>query len=215
VGLAPLDLCNEIATLECAGKAKRRRRFGYEARKKVKNPKRCRASLVTALQKTSLRIRPFHPSIVLLLSIGVALFYAVWVTWRFGGRNLENQYLNVVPIVVPFVSFLLDRAEQIHQLRIARLVIHLLVVGTSMMRVVGNVPFVSGHTLFLSYAILGPASRVTRITASLVMLDVIYLKYFVWHDPITSSAGIVLGTIAALIARRFGKRVEEEQRLAA
>ena len=83
------------------------------------------------------------------------------------------------------------------------------------MRVVGNVPFVSGHTLFLSYAILGPASRVTRITASLIMLEVIYLKYFVWHDPITSTSGIVLGTIAALIARRFGRKDANEQRLAA
>lgn len=84
-----------------------------------------------------------------------------------------------------------------------------------MMRVIGNVPYISGHTLFLSYAILGPASRVTRITASLVMLEVIYLKYFVWHDPITSSSGIVLGAIAAVTARRFGKKIETEDRLAA
>jgi hypothetical protein len=83
-----------------------------------------------------------------------------------------------------------------------------------MMRVIGNVPYVSGHTLFLSYAILGPASRITRITASLVMLEVIYLKYFVWHDPITSTTGILLGTIAAVIARRFRRKVETENRLA-
>lgn len=69
-----------------------------------------------------------------------------------------------------------------------------------MMRVVGKVPFVSGHTLFLTYAIMGPASPVTRITDSLVMLEVIYLKYFVWHDPVTSSAGITLGAIAALMS---------------
>lgn len=145
---------------------------------------------------------------VLLLSIGGALLYAGWVTWRFGGRNLESQYVYVVPIVVPFVSFLLDRAEQFHHLRIAGPVVDALVVGTSMMRVIGDVPFVSGHTLFLTYAILSPASRVMRITASLVMLEVIYLKYFVWHDPITSSTGIVLGTIAALVARRFGRKAE-------
>lgn len=84
-----------------------------------------------------------------------------------------------------------------------------------MMRVIGKVPYVSGHTLFLTYAILGPASRVTRITASLVMLEVIYLKYFVWHDPVSSSTGIVLGMIAAVTARRFGRNVETENQLAA
>ena len=165
----------------------------------------------------SLKTRPrvFQPLVVLLLSIGGALLYAVWVTRRFGGQNLQSQYLYVVPIVVPFLSFLLDRSERIKRSSIAGLAVDFLVVGTSMMRVIGNVPYISGHTLFLSYAILGPASRVTRITASLVMLEVIYLKYFVWHDPITSSTGIVLGTIAAVIARRFERKVEPENRLTA
>ena len=164
----------------------------------------------TAHSRTSLKRRPwiFGPFVVLLLSIGGAVLYAVWVTWRFGGQNLNNQYLYVVPIIVPFVSFLLDRIERIHHLTIAVVMVDLLVVGTSLMRVVGNVPFISGHTLFLTYAILSPASPVTRFTASLVMLEVIYLKYFVWHDPVTSSAGIGLGVIAALMSRWFGlKRI--------
>jgi hypothetical protein len=150
----------------------------------------------------------FHPLVVLLISLGGALVYAAWITWRFGGRNLESQYVYVVPIVVPFVSFLLDRAEHIHSLSVASVAIDVLVVGTSMMRVVAHVPFVSGHTLFLAYAILGPASRVTRIAAALVMVEVIYLKYFVWHDPITSTVGIALGTVAALIARLWSAPAE-------
>jgi hypothetical protein len=164
----------------------------------------------------SLKIRSliFHPFVVLLLSITGALLYAVWATWRFGGPNLQSQYIYVVPIIVPFLSFLLDRSERIKRASTTGLAIDFLVVGTSMMRVIGDVPYVSGHTLFLTYAILGPASRVTRITASLVMLEVIYLKYFVWHDLITSSTGIVLGTIAAVIARRFRRKVETENRLA-
>jgi len=166
---------------------------------------------------SSLKIRSwlFHPFVVLLLSIAGALLYAVWITWRFGAQNLQNQYLYVVPIIVPFVSFLLDRSERIKRGSLAGLAIDSLVVGTSMMRVIGHVPYISGHTLFLSYAIVSPASRVTRITASLVMLEVIYLKYFVWHDPITSSTGIVLGTIAAMSARRFGRKSEPENRLTA
>jgi hypothetical protein len=166
---------------------------------------------------TSLITRPliFYSFTVLLLSLGGALLYAVWVNWRFGGQSLQHQYLYVVPIIVPFFAYLLERSERIRLATITGLAIDFLVVGTSMMRVIGNVPYISGHTLFLSYAILGPASRVTRITASLVMLEVIYLKYFVWHDPITSSSGIVLGAIAAVTARRFGKKIETEDRLAA
>lgn len=166
---------------------------------------------------TSLKIRSliFHPFVVLLLSIGGALLYSVCVTWRFGGQKLQSQYLYVVPIIVPFLSFLLDRSEKIRRRSVASLIIDFLVVGTSMMRVIGNVPYISGHTLFLTYAILGPASRVTRITASLVMLEVIYLKYFVWHDPVTSSTGIVLGIIAAVATRRLGRKVDTENRLAA
>ena len=157
----------------------------------------------------------FHPFSVVLLSLFGAGLYVAWITWRFGAHGSTHQYLYVVPIVVPFVSFLLDRAEQIHRLRIAGVAIDFLVVGTSMMRVLAHVPFVSGHTLFLTYAIVGPASRVTQITASLVMVEVIYLKYFVWHDPITSTVGIVLGIAAGLIARCLGSRREDELRVAA
>jgi hypothetical protein len=138
------------------------------------------------------------------------LLYAVWVTWRFDGNGLTSQYLYVVPIVVPFVSFLLDRVEQVRQLRIAGLVVDVVVVGAAMMRVVSYLPLVSGHTLFLTYAMLGPGSRVMRITAAIVMIEVIYLKYFVWHDSISSSIGIALGIIAALVARRFGRKPEKE-----
>lgn len=147
---------------------------------------------------------------VLLFSIGGACLYAGWVTWRFGGHNLTNQYVYVVPIVVPFVVFLFDRAEHFHRSRIAGWALDLAVVSTAIMRVIGNVSLVSGHTLFLTYTIVGPVSRVTRMTASIVMLEVIYLKYVVWHDSISSSAGIVLGIIAALFAHWFGRKIEKE-----
>ena len=147
----------------------------------------------------------FHPIVVLVLAIGAALVYAAWITWRFRGDNVGNQLIYVVPIVVPFVAFLLDRASRIGFWRVAIFVIDFVVVGTSLMRVIGNVPYVSGHSFFLTYAILGPGSWITRITAALVMVEVIYLKYFVWHDFVTSSTGILLGTAAALLAHWFSR----------
>ena len=126
------------------------------------------------------------------------------------GGNLANQYIYVVPIVVPFVAFMLDRLGQLRDTTLVSAIVDVLVVGTSMMRVIGNVPLVSGHTLFLTYAILRRGSLVTRMAAAIVMAEVIYLKYFVWHDFITSTIGIGLALIAALIIRRFGYRVGVE-----
>lgn len=136
----------------------------------------------------------FHPLAVLLLSITAAISYALWISWRFGADKAGHQFVYVVPIVIPFVAFLCDRAQRVGVWRLAVFVIDFVVVATSMMRVIGNVPYVSAHSFFLIYAILGPSSLDTRITASLVMIEVIYLKYFVWHDFVTSTTGIVLGS---------------------
>jgi hypothetical protein len=129
------------------------------------------------------------------------------------GDNLANQYLYVVPIVVPFVAFMLDRLEQIRETTVVSAVIDALVVGTAMMRVIGDVPFISGHTLFLTYAILRRGSLVCRLTATIVLLETIYLKYFVWHDFITSTMGIVLGLVAFLLLLRFESKVAPEPRI--
>jgi len=63
--------------------------------------------------------------------------------------------------------------------------------------VIAHVPYVSGHTLFLTYALLSTRTRVAQITAAVVMIQVIYLKYIVWGDWITSTIGIALGLLAA------------------
>jgi hypothetical protein len=83
-----------------------------------------------------------------------------------------------------------------------------------MLRVVAKLPLVSGHTLFLTYAILAPSSRLTKITALLVMIEVVYLKYLVWHDPVTSSGGILLGIIASLMAQWIESKTQRSQRAA-
>ena len=158
------------------------------------------------------RSRVFHPLLVLIFSLIGALLYAACATWRFSGATLSNQYLYVVPIVVPFTAFLLDRAEQGSRAGALGLAIDTLVVVTAMMRVFGDVPYVSGHALFLTYAVLRPGSLVTRVTAALVMLEVVYLKFFVWHDRITPLTGMALALVAALTLRRFGNNRVVEQK---
>lgn len=55
----------------------------------------------------------FRPVSVLVLSLAGALLYALWARWRFSGAGLVSQYIYVVPIVIPFVAFLFDRASEI------------------------------------------------------------------------------------------------------
>jgi hypothetical protein len=120
--------------------------------------------------------------------------------------NLAGSFWYNVTIVVPIVAFLFDRAENRRRLNALPFVIDLAVIGTAFGRVVGNVPFVSGHTLFLSYAIISTNSKFVRITAIILLTHTVYLKYFVWHDFVTSTSGIILGSIAALLVCRFGQK---------
>ena len=144
--------------------------------------------------------------LVLALSLGVAATYASYMLRspqiRLTMFDLSGSFLYVVPIVVPFVAFLFDRAGRWWQLSKLHYLVDLIVVGTAVGRVVGNVPLVSGHTLFLTYAMLTSRSNVVRVTAVLVIVQTIYLKYFVWHDFVTSTAGILLGSFATFIFSR-------------
>jgi hypothetical protein len=134
------------------------------------------------------------------------LIYVAFMRWRHPGGDLSTNFIYVLPIIVPFVAFIFDRAKHFPEAALIELIADSAVVVTSIMRVIGDVPFVSGHALFLTYAIARPGSRLTRITAALVMLQVAYLKFFVWHDWVTPITGITLGLLAAFIVRRFARR---------
>ena len=150
----------------------------------------------------------FHPLVALLFSLIGASVYAFYASLRVSRDQLPSHLFYMVPIVIPFVAFLFDRAETYRKSRIVQFVVDALVIGTAMGRVIGNVPYVSGHTLFLTYCLLSTRSRVPRVTAAIVLLQVIYLKYFVWHDWITSTSGIVLGALAAFVIWWFSERPE-------
>ena len=144
----------------------------------------------------------FHPLFVLSSSALGILIYISFMRWRHPGGDLSNNFMYVLPIIVPFVAFLFDRAEQFSNACFLELILDSAVVFTSIMRAIGDVPFVSGHALFLSYAIARPGRRLTKLTAAAVMIQVLYLKFYVWHDLITPVTGIALGLLAAVVVRR-------------
>jgi hypothetical protein len=56
----------------------------------------------------------------------------------------------------------------------------------------------SGHALFLTYAIGTSASRSVRVVALLVLIEAIAIKHFWLHDDSTPWAGIGIGIVAVL-----------------
>lgn len=144
----------------------------------------------------------FHPALILACSLAGACLYAIYAALRFPADKLPGQYLYVAPIVVPFVAFLFDRAERLRLLTPVQLAVDAAVVLTAMWRVFGDVPYVSGHALFLTFALLSSRRRVAQATAAVILLEVVYLKFFVWHDWITATVGVLAGSAAAFISRR-------------
>ena len=97
-----------------------------------------------------------------------------------------------VPLMVPLIAFMLERVEHVREANFFQHGVDYLVFGLAVGRVVGNVPYISGHTLLLSYALLQSRSKLVRISSILVLAQTLFLKYFVWGDFVTSNVGIAL-----------------------
>ena len=97
------------------------------------------------------------------------------------------------------IAFMFERVEHTREANFFQHGVDFLVFGLAVGRVIGDVPFISGHTLLLSYALLCSKSRIVQFSALLVLAQTLYLKYFVWHDFVTSNVGLVLGSALALI----------------
>jgi hypothetical protein len=108
-------------------------------------------------------------------------------------RDLLIYYF--APVGVPFVCFLADRLQYpgLPLLDVPVLILALL-------RAAFTIPLISGHSLFLTYALLTTRTWVASITAVVVLVQVVYLKVFAWHD-VTIVGGATLGLAAAWLYR--------------
>jgi len=97
-------------------------------------------------------------------------------------------------MAVPFVAFLFDRAE--HWQRLPRTIgmIDLPILILALSRSIFPIPFISGHALFLTYALLTTRSVVARIAAAVVLAQVLVIKIFFWQDA-TVFGGMILGLV--------------------
>lgn len=155
----------------------------------------------TTKLKQPLRTLIFHPATVLMVALAAAALFAIVSYISFDGDLRDLLVYYFAPIGVPFVAFLFERAER-WPASSAPWLMDIPLVIVSFARAMVPIPFISGHALFLSYAIFTTRTRVARWTAVIVLIQVAYVKIFVWHDP-TIVGGIVLGIFAAWLTRKY------------
>jgi hypothetical protein len=144
----------------------------------------------------------FLSVIVLVVSLIAAAIFALFIYSFFEGELRWFLLYYFTPIGIPFVAFLLDRAEGYALASKTSRAIDLVVLIPALTRAFIPLPLVSGHALFLTYCLLTTRSSVARITAVIVLLQVAYLKLFVTHDT-ALFGGLVVGCLAALLYRRL------------
>lgn len=148
----------------------------------------------------------FHPNVALIAALLGAALFACACYLLFEGDRLRHYLVYNVPIAVPFVLFLFERARYYlrTQSRAASVALDSVVVATALARAVFLLPLISGHALFLSYALMTMRSRLAKLAAVLVLLIVIYFKAFVWHDP-SLLGGAAVGIAAGLAWKRLNR----------
>ncbi len=72
------------------------------------------------------------------------------------------------------------------------------IISLALLRSIFLIPLISGHALFLTYALFTARMRVTRVLAAIILLEVAWFKIFAWHDT-TIIGGVCVGFGAALL----------------
>ncbi len=154
----------------------------------------------------------FQPRFVLLCSLtGAALVGLFLLRHEHVRENVldpAGTFQYFVPLMVPCFAFIIERVEHVRKANFYQHGVDLLVFGLAVARVVGEqVPYVSGHTLLLSYMLVSSKSKLVRIASIPVLVQTLVLKYYVWGDFVTSNVGLVLGCVMALMVKVcFGKK---------
>jgi hypothetical protein len=139
----------------------------------------------------------------LVSALVLACLLAVFSAWRFDGDFEQLLLIYFTPITVPFVALLFDLRALAAPRSLQILDIAIILV--SMARAVIPIPFISGHALFLVYALLRTHSWLTRILCLIVLGQVMYLKLWVWHDS-TFWGGLLVGVGAFLLSTQLARK---------
>lgn len=161
--------------------------------------------------RTAPQLTVFQPRFVLLWSLtGAALVGLFLLRHQHVRENVldpAGTFQYFVPLMVPCFAFIIERVENVRKATFFQHAVDLLVGGLAVGRVLGErVPYVSGHTLLLSYMLVSSRSKIVRVASIPVLAQTLILKYYVWGDFVTSNVGLVLGCALAFIVAWFESR---------
>lgn len=156
------------------------------------------------LEKDAISVRRiFHPAVGLICGLGLTLAFALACFYLLDGQELIHFLSYNVPMAVPFTGFVFDRALRYFGKRgnqAPAIALDGVVLLFALLRAVYPLPVISGHALFLSYALITVKSNWARLPVMIVLAGVAYFKIMLWHDP-TLLGGAVVGVAAALLWR--------------
>jgi hypothetical protein len=147
----------------------------------------------------------FHPFVAPATSLLATLLFAFLVILRFDAEKQHYLLYYFAPLVIPFVAYIFDRLKNWDTIHNAQRLIDIFVLVVSLMRMFIAVPFISGHALLLTYIALSTQGLLARVTAALILLEVFYIKIFLWND-FTFFGGAFIGILAAILFRWIKKR---------
>jgi hypothetical protein len=146
-----------------------------------------------------------QPVFKVVAGVLIAVLGAIFSIMVFTGDLRSYLLVYDVPILIPFAMFMLDRLASFNETTLTGKGIDFITLAAAITRAFINVPIISGHTLFLVYAIVTSSSKLTRATCVLVLIEVAYIKIFIWRDP-TLIGGTVVGIIMGLAFRQLGRK---------
>ena len=166
--------------------------------------------------RTGPQLAIFQPRFVLLCSLGgaalVALFLLRSEDVRANVLDPAGTFQYFVPLMVPCFAFMIERVEHVRKANFFQHGVDFLVFGLAVGRVMGReVLHISGHTVLLSYMLVSSRSKIVRVASILVLAQTLFLKYYVWHDFVTSNVGLVVGCALALIVILVSKTITKEE----
>lgn len=149
----------------------------------------------------------FQPGAVIAISLLAAVSFVGLMLPLHRFESSASRTVLIVyhaPVGMAFTAFALDRLKYRRAIPIRQALIEIPVLALALSRALLPVPFISGHALFLSYALVTEQLAPARAVAAVVLFEVILLKLFVFQDG-TLPGGIALGLAAGMLANYFIK----------
>jgi hypothetical protein len=148
----------------------------------------------------------FHPFVAPATSLLATLLFAILIVIRYDGETRHYFLYYFVPLTVPFIAYIFDRLKNWNTTHNAQRLMDIFILVVSLMRMFIAVPFISGHAILLTYMLFSTQGLWARVTAALILLEVFYIKIFLWND-FTFFGGALVGILAAMFFCRFRKRI--------